>query len=99
MKSRDGSEWEQPMHSVDVTAAGFDAKQAVALRVPAGSAVFFTGMTVHGSYANTSGEPRRAFATHYMDEGSWVERCDLQSHVSVDEVAAGLSGRGASSKM
>jgi phytanoyl-CoA hydroxylase len=90
MRERDGTEWEQPFHSVDVTAAGFDESEAVALRVPAGSAVFFSGMTVHGSYANNSAEPRRAFATHYMDGGSWVSRCDLQSHLSTDEVAAGL---------
>jgi hypothetical protein len=47
------------------------------------------GMAVHGSYANMSGKPRRAFATHYMYEGSWVERCDLQSHVSTDDVVGG----------
>jgi hypothetical protein len=41
MRERDGTEWEQPFHSVDVTAAGFDESEAVALRVPAGSAVFF----------------------------------------------------------
>ena len=93
MKDRDGRQWQQPMHSVDVTAAGFDAAQAVPLRVPAGSAVFFSGMTVHGSYSNASGRPRRAFATHYMDDGSWVSRCDLQSHFSTDEVAASLGAR------
>ena len=90
MRDRDGTEWEQPFHSVDVTAAGFDASQAVALRVPAGSAVFFTGMTVHGSYKNVSDTPRRAFATHYMDSRSWVSRCDLQKHLSSDEVVASL---------
>ena len=93
MKDRDGRQWQQPMHSVDVTAAGFDAAQAVPLRVPTGSAVFFSGMTVHGSYSNASGRPRRAFATHYMDDGSWVSRCDLQSHSSTDEVAASLGAR------
>jgi ectoine hydroxylase-related dioxygenase (phytanoyl-CoA dioxygenase family) len=56
------------------------------LCVPAGSAVFFTGMTVHGSYANHSGEVR-AFAMHYMHEASFCTRCDLQGHVSCDEVA------------
>ena len=81
------------MHSVGVTAAGFDAAQAVPLRVPAGSAVFFSGMAVHGPYSNASGRPRRAFATHYMDDGSWVSRCDLQSHCSTDEVAASLGAR------
>lgn len=91
MRGRDGKEWEQPFHSVDVTAAGFDASQALALQVPAGSAVFFSGMTVHGSYRNVSAEARRAFATHYMDERSWVSRCDLQNHMSSDEVVARLS--------
>ena len=93
MRDRDGTEWSQPFHSVDVTAAGFDASQALSLRVPAGSAVFFSGMTVHGSYKNVSAEPRRAFATHYMDAGSWVSRCDLQSHLSSDDVVAQLSSK------
>ena len=90
MRDRDGTEWDQPFHSVDVTAAGFDASQAVSLQVPAGSAVFFTGMTVHGSYKNFSDTPRRAFATHYMDNRSWVSRCDLQQHLSSDDVVARL---------
>lgn len=95
MMGRDGTKWKQPMHSVDVTAAagGFDLTAARPLQVPAGAAVFFSGMTVHGSYANRSGQPRRAFATHYMDETSWVERCDLQSHVSADAVAAAAVAR------
>ncbi len=86
MRGRDGIEWEQPFHSV----AGFDASQALALRVPAGSAAFFSGMTVHGSYQNLSAEPRRAFAMHYMDAGSWGSGCDLQGHLSSDEVVAQL---------
>ena len=40
----------------------------------------------HGSYKNASVEPRRAFATYYMHDGSWICRCDLQSHLSSNEV-------------
>jgi ectoine hydroxylase-related dioxygenase (phytanoyl-CoA dioxygenase family) len=47
--------------------------------VAKGSAVFFTGLTVHGSYANhTPNRPRRAFATHYVGEETWLYRCDVQ---------------------
>ena len=91
MKARDGTEWQQPMHSVDV-----DVPESELLRlvVPKGAAVFFSGMTVHGSFANRSGTPRRAFATHYMDGRSWVSRCDLQIHVSAAQTAAVAGGTG-----
>ncbi len=45
------------------------------LTVPRGSGVFFTGMIVHGSYANKSAtRDRLAFAVHYVSEGTWVYR-------------------------
>jgi ectoine hydroxylase-related dioxygenase (phytanoyl-CoA dioxygenase family) len=44
--------------------------------------VFFTGLTIHGSYANRSPDrARRAFATHYVAEGTWVFRTDVQQTV------------------
>ena len=55
------------------------------LTVGPGGGVFFSSLTVHGSYANqTTDRPRLAFATHYVRAGTWVYRADLQ-----DLIAAG----------
>jgi len=54
------------------------------LEVPAGGGVFFSSLTVHGSYANQTADRRRlAFATHYVRAGTWVYRQDLQDMVPV----------------
>ena len=59
---------------------GLDEWTIEKLTVPKGSGVFFTGFTVHGSYANRSRDRiRRAFAVHYVREGSWVFRADVQN--------------------
>ena len=59
--------------------ADLDSAEMVKLDVPRGGGVFFTGMTIHGSYANRSADrPRRAFAVHYVREDTWVFRCDIQ---------------------
>jgi len=76
MRDPDGREWKLPMHSFVIP--DLDQSTIVQLDVPKGSAVFFTGMTIHGSFANKSEAPRRAFATHYVKDGTWVYRRDVQ---------------------
>lgn len=77
MRDRNGDEWTQHMYSYDIK--GLDPDDVVQLTVPKGAGVFFSGMTVHGSYANRSEDRvRRAFATHYVAEGVWVYRADVQ---------------------
>ena len=59
------------------------------LTVPKGSVVFFTGMTIHGSFANQSRTRERlAFAVHYVKEGTWVFRTDVLDTVTVRELPA-----------
>ena len=42
-----------------------------------------SSLTVHGSYANqTTDRTRLAFATHYVRDGTWVFRTDLQGMVA-----------------
>lgn len=83
MRGPDGEEWDEPMHSHEVQ--GLDMGEVVYLSVPKGSGVFFTSTTIHGSFANRSGDrPRLAFATHYVKDGTWVYRADIQETVLVE---------------
>lgn len=80
MRDRSGKEWTQVFYSFEID--GLDLSTVVNLEVPRGAGVFFTGMTIHGSYGNKSaGRVRRAFATHFVARGTWVERCDVQEVV------------------
>ena len=80
MRDRAGREWMQNFYSFEID--GLDRAAVTELVVPAGGGVFFTGMTIHGSYANRSaGRVRRAFATHFVAEGTWVFRADVQNIV------------------
>jgi len=82
MSDREGNCWDETMHSFDIT--GLRKEEILRLNVPSGSGVFFTGMTIHGSFANhTSDRPRRAFATHYIQEGTWIDRRDLQETIQL----------------
>ncbi len=82
MRAPDGREWDEPMHSHEVE--GVDPGELQFLAVPRGSGVFFTSMTIHGSYANRSTDRTRlAFATHYVKAGTWIYRCDIQEVVAV----------------
>ena len=82
MSGPDGDEWKETLHSFDIT--GLDDGTIERLTVRRGSAVFFTGMTIHGSYANNSSDrPRLAFASHLVREGSWIYRRDLQDTVPI----------------
>jgi ectoine hydroxylase-related dioxygenase (phytanoyl-CoA dioxygenase family) len=57
------------------------------LEVPRGGAVFFTSLTIHGSFANRSAtRDRLAWAVHYVKDGTWVLRADVQDTVSVQEL-------------
>jgi ectoine hydroxylase-related dioxygenase (phytanoyl-CoA dioxygenase family) len=44
----------------------FDEAHQVAMVVPAGSLVFFSPHSVHGSFANASDQPRRALILTYQ---------------------------------
>ena len=80
MRTRDGEEWTQRFFSFDIP--GLQDSEVVRLTVPKGAGVFFDGLTIHGSYGNRSKDRyRRAFATHYVAEGSWVLRTDVQDLV------------------
>ena len=82
MSDKEGNEWIEKMHAHQIV--GLDPKEFVYLTVPIGSGVFFTSMTIHGSFANNSfNRPRLAFATHYIKEGTWIYRKDIQETTEV----------------
>ena len=77
MRAPDGREWKETLHSFHVL--GVEDDDLVKLSVPRGSGVFFSSLTIHGSYANRSHtRPRLAFAVHYVKDGTWVYRTDVQ---------------------
>lgn len=81
-RDRDGREWKEIFYSFQID--GLDENEIVRLTVPRGSGVFFAGMIIHGSYANRSPDrPRLAFAVHYVRDGTWVYRADVQDTVPV----------------
>ena len=83
MRDRSGKEWRQVFYSFEID--GLDRSQLKFLPVPKGAGVFFSGMTIHGSYANRSkNRVRRAFATHFVAEGTWVSRADVQEIVPAE---------------
>jgi ectoine hydroxylase-related dioxygenase (phytanoyl-CoA dioxygenase family) len=87
MRDRDGREWSEKMFRFEID--GLDLDKVVRLSVPRGAGVFFTGLTIHGSFGNHSPDrPRRAFATHYVREGTWLFRKDVQETVPVEPIAA-----------
>ncbi len=78
MRDRAGKEWTQRMVSFEID--GLNHDEVVKLTVPKGSGVFFDGHTIHGSYANRSRDRvRRAWAVHFVKEGSWLLRADVQN--------------------
>jgi len=58
--------------------AYFDEDAQVLLEVPAGSLVFFSPHTVHGSRPNDSAEPRRAFVITYQPGGNRMFKVDAK---------------------
>ena len=80
MMTRDGRKYKQKLHAFEIE--DFDMNTVNRLTVPRGAGVFFTGLTIHGSFANKSPDRvRTAFATHYVKEGTWLLRCDVQDVV------------------
>lgn len=91
MRSPDGREWTEKLYSFDVV--GIGEEDLVRLTVPCGSGVFFTSRTVHGSFANRSRtRPRLAFAVHYVKEGTWVFRTDVQDTTPVHDLQGNQPG-------
>ena len=87
MRDRSGREWMQRFYSFQID--DLQDAEIKRLTVPKGSAVFFTGMTIHGSFANQSRTRERlAFAVHYVKEGTWVFRTDVLETVAVSELLA-----------
>jgi phytanoyl-CoA hydroxylase len=83
MRDPDGREWEQKMFSFQIT--DLDPARILRLTVPRGGGVFFTGMTVHGSFSNQSADRQRtAFAVHYVREDTWLFRQDVQDAMMVE---------------
>jgi len=83
MSDRDGREWEQTMVSFQIT--DLDPASIVRLTVPRGGGVFFTGLTIHGSFANQSADRQRvAWAVHYIREDTWLYRQDVQDAMLVE---------------
>lgn len=83
MRDPDGREWEKPMFSFQIT--GLDPSEIRRLTVPRGGGVFFTGMTIHGSFANHSADRTRvAWAVHYVHEQTWLFRRDVQDAMLVE---------------
>ena len=56
--------------------ASFDESRAVAAEMPAGSLLFFSPHTVHGSAPNTSDTPRRALLFTYQPGGQRMFKRD-----------------------
>ncbi len=85
MRDRTGKEWMQDFYSFEIDDVDTDSIRT--LEVPRGSGVFFASMTIHGSFANRSRtRDRLAWAVHYVKDGTWVLRADVQDTVSVPEL-------------
>ena len=83
MRNRAGKEWVHEFYSFEID--DLDPTSIQKLEVPKGAGVFFTGMTIHGSFANRStSNDRLAFAVHYVREDTWVLRADVQDTVAVN---------------
>lgn len=83
MRGPEGKEWKERLYSFEIS--DLDPARIEYLSVPQGSGVFFTSLTIHGSFANPSADrPRLAFATHYVRQGTWIDRRDLQDMVDAE---------------
>ncbi|MSR82824.1 MAG: hypothetical protein EXS58_07845 [Candidatus Latescibacteria bacterium] len=83
MRSPEGKEWQERLYSFEIS--DLDPARIEYLKMPQGSGVFFTSLTIHGSFANPSADRQRlAFATHYVRQGTWIDRRDLQDMVDAE---------------
>jgi len=86
MRDREGKQWTENFYSFEID--DLDAGSIRKLEIPAGDGVFFTSMTIHGSFANrSSSRDRLAWAIHYVKDGTWIFRADVQNTVAVPELA------------
>lgn len=82
MRDRAGRTWGKKMWSFQVN---MPEESIVRLTIPRGAAIFFHGMLVHGSFANKdANRPRLAWAVHYVREGTWLLRQDVQELVAAE---------------
>jgi ectoine hydroxylase-related dioxygenase (phytanoyl-CoA dioxygenase family) len=82
LRDRKGREWTHRFNAAEFD--GIHPADAVQLKVRRGGAVFFGGNLIHGSYANLSMDRERlAAAIHYVKDGTWVFRIDLQDTMAV----------------
>lgn len=83
MRDRAGKEWKVTLVRFEVDhLRDADIRR---LTVPRGSAVIFDGLVVHGSFGNHSKDrPRLAFTTHYVRQGTWLFRTDVQELVPAE---------------
>lgn len=83
MRDRAGREWKQTLVSFEMD--DLNPADIVRLTAPRGAGVFFTGLTIHGSFANRSPDrPRTAFAVHYVHKDTWLFRTDVQEALPVE---------------
>ncbi len=93
MRDRAGKEWMQQFYSFEID--DLDLRTLRTLEVERGGAVFFTSLTVHGSFANRSAtRDRLAWAVHFVKEGTWILRADVQETVAVTELVEQERGNG-----
>jgi len=72
----------------------FDASAQVLIEAPAGSLIYFSPHSVHGSQPNRSGQLRRALVITYQPGGNRMFKVDAKREVGVaTEQAAGRAGR------
>ncbi len=82
-RDRSGKEWTEKVYAFQIE--DVDDENLLRLSVPRGSAVFFQGMTIHGSFANRSPDRARlAFAIHYIAADSLLLRTDVQDGMLVE---------------
>jgi ectoine hydroxylase-related dioxygenase (phytanoyl-CoA dioxygenase family) len=82
LRDRKGREWTSQFNAAKFN--GIDPSDVVQLKVKRGGAVFFGGRLIHGSYSNFSPDRERlAAAVHYVKDGTWVFRIDLQNTMAV----------------
>lgn len=78
----DGTKSVQTMFSFEID--DIAESELVRLTVPKGSGVFFSGMVIHGSFANHSSDrPRLALATHFVRQDTWLFRGDVHEAMPV----------------
>ena len=82
----DGRKYKKKFYSFEID--GLDQESILRLTVPEGGGVFFHGMLIHGSYANRSTTRwRKAFAVHYIKDGTWLYRADVHDTDPVSRFA------------